>query len=403
MNINIDLTDLHSVINDKFYPYLTNKDRYLVLYGGAGSGKSFFVVQKILIRILVDMERGIVHRFLCVRKTKPAIRKSVFALFQDYISLWNLEPLCNVNKSDMTITFINGSQIICVGCDDPEKLKSVEGITGIWCEEATELTLKDADQLDLRLRALTKSYLQIVYSFNPISKLNWTYNEFFIKEKDNATIVHSTYKDNRFTHKDYPKLLEGYEALQRTIYTLGEWGSLEHSIYSNYKIIEKFPDDVEEIIYGCDFGYNNPTALVKIGVKDQEYYLEELLYRSKMTNADLIVQLKLSGIKEPIYCDSAEPQRIEELRRAGIFAKPAFKGKNSVKDGIDFCKRTKFYLTEDSINLIKEMGGYCYKKDKDDNILEEPVKFMDHALDAFRYGIYTHFKHSVDYRIYTGD
>lgn len=407
MLISIDLTHIRSMINDHFWPFIIDKESSVcVLVGGASSGKSEACAQKILLRIIVGMEKGIRHKFLVLRHTQPSARHSVFSLFQDIIERWNLTQLCSINKTDMSISFINGSQILIGGVDDVAKLKSITGITSIWLEEASELNIEKFRQIIIRMRGDVGTYKQTILSLNPISKLNWVYKTFIEREYPNAIIYNSTYKENRFlTQEDKNKLeqlIDEDENYYR-VYCLGEWCDLGSTIYSNYKIIDKLPDNVDETVFGCDFGYNAESGIVRVCSYDNDYYLDEMLYQTKLTNQDLIDKIKLLDIKEAIYCDSAEPNRIEEMRRAGLFVKPAFKGKNSVKDGIDFCKRSKLYITGRSVNLIKEIGGYCYKKDKDNNTLEEPVKWADHLLDAARYAIYTHFARRIDYKIYTGN
>jgi len=395
MNINIDLSNLKDVVNDSFYPYLSDHSRYLCFFGGGGSGKSKFAAQKILLRILVGMKEGKKHKFLALRKTQPSCRKSVFAEFKKLISEWNLSELVNINKSEMYFEFINGSEILTGGCDDAEKLKSIEGITSVWLEECTELSLADFRQVDLRLRGHTQSYKQIILTFNPISKLLWLYNEFFINEKENAIVHHSTYKDNKFLDTAYIKMLQDLEKQDpryHQIYALGEWGELKGVIYSNYKITNVIPK-FSEVIYALDFGFNDPSTLLRIGYHDNSFYLKELLYHRGLTNSDLIEQLKNKIPKKVrreriIYADAAEPARIEEICRAGFICKPADK---SVKDGIDFCRRNRLYIDSESTNLIKEIQSYKYKEDKEGNSLEEPLKFNDHTCDAFRYGMYTHF------------
>lgn len=402
MEFNIDLSDVKELINPHFYPLLTDKNRYLVLYGGAGSGKSVFIAQKILIRVLVGMNTGIIHKFLCLRKTQPAIRKSVFALFRGLLSEWGLlrDDIVKVNQVEMAFRFVNGSEIVCVGLDDPEKLKSIYGITGVWMEECNEMNIDDFRQVNLRLRGHFNSYKQICVSFNPVSKLLWIYDEFFEHKKINATIHHSTYKDNLFLIKNDPEYveeLERYKEIDRTyynIYTLGEWGSLLESIYSNYDFIDPFPEEVsfKDCAYGLDYGYNSPSACTFVGVKDENYYIKELFYDTKQTHQDLIV--KLGGLiplkhrtSRIIYCDSAEPELIKELNAHGFIAKMSDK---SVKDGINYCKQNKLYLDSNSYHLTKEVPAYSYRKNNDGIVIDEPIKLRDHLCDAFRYAIYTH-------------
>jgi phage terminase large subunit len=155
-------------------------------------------------------------------------------------------------------------------------------------------------------------------------------------------------------------------------------------------MIDVFPTNVDEIVYGVDFGYNNPSVVVKVGVKDgKSIYVHEELYESHLTNQDLINKLKsiVTNRNKIMKCDCEDPARIEELCRAGFNARACMKGKNSVKDGIDNVKMLKVYVTKSSINIEKERRNYKWKTDKDGHVLDEPVKFSDHAMDAIRYAI----------------
>lgn len=386
--IRIDLSALPELTNDIYYPLYKDKSRYLVLYGGAGSGKSVFAAQKILVRILTEQP----HRFLVVRKVARTLRFSVFSLFQDIIAQWNLTPLFKVNKSDMTITCMNGNQILFAGLDDVEKLKSIANITGIWVEEASELEQKDFQQLDLRLRGPTKHYKQIILTFNPISALHWLKKVFFDFKKDNATIVKSTYKDNKFIDPEYVKVLEDLKNQDETyykIYALGEWGVLGNLVFANY-VIEDIPlndESYNAIYYGLDFGYNDPSALIKIGWKDSEIYVLDEIYERHLTNTELIKLCENRVDKKHlIIADSAEPDRIKEFKKAGFRIQGCTKGKDSVKFGIDWLKRRKIHIHPSCVNTIKEIQTYKYKEDKDGNVLDEPVDFNDHAMAALRYG-----------------
>lgn len=378
-------------------PLLNDKSRYLNLWGGAGSGKSYFAVQKMLTRILVGMSRDIKHKFICLRKTGPAARKSVFTLWNKYINEWGCNSVVKTNRSEMTYTFTGGSEVYCMGLDDPEKIKSIEGVTGAWLEEATEMTPDDFKQIDLRIRGKTQSYKQIVLSYNPISKLSWLHKEFHEQDKENTASLHTTYKDNRFLDAEYIRVLESLEAQDTTyhqIYTLGQWGILQNIIYTNWKRCSEWAFNVDDICYGLDFGFNHPTVLVSTEWRDDVPYITEQLYESGLTNNDLIEQLKklIPDKKGVIYADHAEPARIEEISRAGFDIWPADK---SVKDGIDCVKRFDLQIHPESTNIIDELQGYKWKEDKDGNVKDEPVKFRDDAMDAIRYAIYTYMKDRI--------
>jgi len=375
------------VFNDVYIPYLNNRSRYEIFYGGAGSGKSVFVAQRMLVRAM--KEKG--HKTLIVRKVAKTNRHSTFALITGIMRQWNIEQLFKVNKSDMEITCLNGNQIIFTGLDDVEKLKSIANITDIWVEEASEISHDDFKQLDLRLRGKTPYPLQITLTFNPISALLWHKAYFFDNPKDNTVILKTTYQHNRFLDEEYKQVinnLQHEDKMYFNIYGLGEWGVLGNLIYSNWEVISDVPVSYDEIIWGLDFGFNNPSALLKIGIKDGNLYLLEEMYKTGLTNQDLIKELrKRIATFESIYADSAEPARIEEIKRAGFRVYPAQK---DVTDGLDFVKRQRLFIHKDCANVIKEIQGYKYKEDKDGNVIDEPVKFADHLMDAMRYAIYTH-------------
>ena len=413
----IDVTDFESLLNPVYISFLYDQHRYLVMKGGAGAGKSHFACQKILYRTMT--EEG--HRFLIIRKVKDTVTKSVFQLFQDYITKWDLDNEFKINKNSQVITFrSNGNMILFAGIDDPKKLKSIEGITGIWVEEATELYLLDFQELDRRLRGIYHTYMQIILTYNPILKSNWTYKRFFSgltkEEKEDIIILTTTYKDNVFIENDtaYKKLLEGYTGNMRTVFTLGHYGMLENAIYTNWEMIEndEFPDD--EPILGLDFGYINPQALIRtvVDMEEKIIYVDQLSYQTRQLISKLaedMNKMKLNNYR--IIADSEAPEKIKELEnwyfkkerlnkktnKIEIFyeengfpyIEPCNKGKGSVLAGIDYVQQFKMKITKRSVNVKAEVESYQRRKDKEGNILEEPEKGMEHTLDCIRYIMYT--------------
>ena len=377
-----------SVFNDIYLPYLHTDTRYNVFYGGAGSGKSVFVKQKI---IWQSIERP-KSKWLIIRKVGRTLRDSVFAEIISGLQEWKLYGLCKVNKTDMTIDLPNGSSFMFKGLDDPEKIKSIAGITDIWIEEASELTPEDFRQLDLRLRGQWKHQKQIILTYNPISATHWLKKEFHDQKRSDLTLLKTTYKDNKFLDDDYIKTLESLKDKDYTyymIYALGEWGVLGNLVYTNY-IIEDIPQDPSmygSTYTGLDFGFNDPTACLRIGLKDQEVYVFDELYQSGLTNTELIKLLHGFAPKnELITADNAEPARITEIRRAGFTIQPMTKGKDSIVFGVDWLKRRKIHIHPSCINTINEIQSYKYQEDRDGNVLEKPVDFNDHAMASLRYG-----------------
>ena len=409
MHLNIDLTNIKSVMTPHFYPLLTNTNRYQVFKGGAGSSKSHSICQIILFKILRDFNKPYKHRVLVLRKTSPSARRSVFELFKHYISEWGLESICHINNTIMTIQWVNGSQVLISGLDDEAKLKSIEGLTSIWLEECLELSINDFMQCDLRLRGESPLPYIIYLSFNPVSSISWVFNIFFSKSKSNTTIHESTYKDNPWldnVYKEHLEYLINQDENYYRIYCKNEWGSLGNVIYNNWEIVDKYPEVVEEEVWGLDFGYSHPVALIKVGLKKEGLYLQEMLCASGLTNTDLIEQLKtlIHNINILMYADSSLPGNIIEIRRAGFNIRPADKKPHSVKEGLDFCKRKRMFVTKDSVNLIKELQGYAYRTDKATGIvMEEPIKLNDDCCDAFRYAVYSHWGNETNYSIISPD
>ena len=188
----------------------------------------------------------------------------------------------------MEITCLNGNSMIFMGLDDVEKLKSIVGITGVWIEEASELTREDFMQLDLRLRGRTAQYKQIILTFNPISVLNWLKKHFFDVPKEITTVLRTTYKDNRFIDPEYAQVIEDLkdqDYVYYQVYALGEWGILGNLIFTNY-VVEPIPTDdaaYKTVYSGLDFGFNNPSVFLKVGERDRELYVYSELYERKLT------------------------------------------------------------------------------------------------------------------------
>jgi phage terminase large subunit len=405
MRVNIDLTHIKDVVNPAFHWILTDTHRNVVCRGGAGSGKSVSIMMALLWHILKDLDKPNSHRFLVLRKTGPAAKKSVFPLLKHLIDKWGLSPIVDINKTEGTFTFINGSEIMITSLDDPEKIKSLFGVDKIFLEEAMEFTLDDYRQLSLRMRGDNTKTYQLFMAFNPVSALSWIYKEFYTKEKPN-TITHlSTYKDNPHLDAEYIRQLEdliNQDQNYYNVYTLGEFGCVGNVIYNNWTIVDSYPDNVSEEVWGLDFGYTHNMALVRVGITQNGIYLKEEIYEPKLTIPDLIEKIKviINNGNAIVYADSAMPGSITEIARVGFCIRSADKAPHSVKEGIDYCRRQKLFITKDSPGIIKEIQGYAYKVDKVSNMtMEEPIKINDDLMDAMRYAIYTHLGKKKDFQV----
>lgn len=211
-------------VNDAYFELLHDTNRYEILYGGSGSGKSVFASQKVILRTIGEEK----HRFLCIRKVSNTLRSSVYQILIDCIADLGLRNEFEINKTEMRFTHTpTGNEILLAGLDDVERLKSIAGITSIWIEEATEISEADFDQVDLRLRGETANYKQIIISFNPINENHWLKKRFFDTPPANCTVLKTTFKDNLFIDDEYRIVLEQKASVSPNLYRvyyLGEWG-----------------------------------------------------------------------------------------------------------------------------------------------------------------------------------
>jgi phage terminase large subunit len=372
-----------------YHKAFTNQNRYLMLMGGAGSGKSFFAAQKILYRM--KEETG--HRFVVVRKVARTIRNSVYQQLKDVIHFQGWQDEFKFSEGRLEIEHKEtGNTLITTGVDDPEKLKSLAQPTGIWIEEATELSVRDFRQLDLRLRGETETYLQIICTFNPISKKNFIYQQFYAREPLNTFKLLTTHESNNKVGAAFSEMLAEMKELDPEyykIYALAEWGENSNAVIYNYKIINRIPENVTETLYGLDFGYNNPSAMVRVAYYEKDIYLEEVFYRRGLITSALIdlMDRHIDSKSDNIYADSANPDKIDEIKRAGYNIRPAEK---SVFSGIGKVKEYRIHVVQNSVNVLNELDNYMWKADADGNLLDDPIKDNDHACDAIRYAIYSH-------------
>lgn len=372
---------------DELYKAVHGLDKLstLVEVGGAGSSKSHSIAQ-LLIQLITEF-KGL--RIGVGRKVFPSHRVSGMALFIELLRAYGIYDERNHNKGEFTYEH-NSNWVwffsLGEGESGQEKIKSAN-LNIVWLEEATEFSLTDYRQLTLRLRHPTPPGLKnfIILSLNPIDEGHWIKQELINKE--GVILLKSTYRDNPFIENDYKVRLENLaneDMNYYRVYVLGEWGKLENVIYRNWDTVDSSPKPVHWA-YGLDFGFNNPSALIKVMMAENGIWMEEKIYKSSLTISDIIENLSHLERAE-IYCDPSSKQTVEEIKKAGY---QAFEAEKEVKHGIDLCRRQRLHCLKDSVNLIKEMSGYQWKVDKTTSLVtDEPVKFNDHAMDAFRYALY---------------
>ena len=393
--------DIKMRFNPIFKPVHQSRQRYIIMKGSAGSGKSVDTAQSYILRLMDDKGRNL----LCVRKSEVTNRDSTFAELVGAINRNGLAPYWKATMSPLQlICRANGNSIIFRGMNDErqrEKLKSITfpkgKLTDVWLEEMTELTKDDVEIIDDRLRGDLPDglFYQIKGTFNPVSKTHWIKRDFFDIRSPDVLTHHSTYLDNRFIDAAYHRRMlrrkeldpEGYR-----IYGLGEWGEIGGLILTNY-IIEEFdraPERFDNMVNAQDFGFNHANCIGEVGFKDGELYVCREIYEYEKDTEELIRLANKKGIRKkiPMYCDSAEPDRIQMWKKAGYKARAVKKEPGSVHAQIDCLKQRKIHIHPSCVHTIKEIQQWKWKKDERTNTyLDEPVPFFDDAMAMLRYAI----------------
>lgn len=386
------------IINDAYLPLFDDDNRFNILVGGSGSGKSVFVVDRYLYRLC--NRKG--YNVLVTRKTGRTNRFSTFALFKQRIQALNLGNYFKINETEMHITcLINKNMVVFFGLDDTEKVKSFTFPSGIlisiWMEEANETFRGDYIQLNLRLRGSNAPWpFQLVQTLNPVSHDLYQKAEFFDKKKDNATTLITTYLDNAFCDEEYKRELEELketDPILYDIYAKGKWGQVGELAFPRvvFEPCRYKKEDFDIVVFGQDFGFQHYDAIEGIGIKDDELWsYKELYVRQKMD--DEIIELnEENGILDKLQlctCDSAEPKAASVWRTYGYNVVPSVKGPKSVENQYRFLRNHVWHIDEMACpGLASEVRGACYLKKPDGSPTEEVFSIHNDALAAARYAI----------------
>lgn len=393
--------------NPGFREVNRSKKRYLVEKGSAGSGKSVDAGQEYILRMMNDKGRNLV----AMRKSDITNRDSTFAELTGAIYRMfgdKADHYWKISSSPLQLVCRhNGNKIIFRGMNDDkqrEKLKSITFSTGkltdVWLEEATEFTQADFEIIDDRLRGELPDgqFYQIRMTFNPVNKNHWIKKVFFDIPDDNVLTHHSTYLQNRFIDDAYRARMERRKKVDPEgyrIYGLGEWGEIGGLILHNWEVqeVSQNLNDYDDIAIGQDFGYNHANAILLLGYKDDNIYILDEIYVHEKSTSEIVQEAIRHAIptNKQMWCDSAEPDKIEEWKKAGFYrAKGVNKGgsKGSVNAQIDWLKQRYIFVHPHCVNTIKEMQQWKWRKDeKSGEYLDEPVPIFDDAMAALRYGV----------------
>lgn len=388
-----------NVFNRNIFEILTNYDNFTeVHYGGGSSGKSHGVIQKVVLKALQDWKYP--RRILWLRKVQSTIKDSLFEDVKYCLINFGIWDMCLWNKTDNKVELPNGAVFLFKGLDNPEKIKSIKGISDIVMEEASEFTLNDYTQLTLRLRERKHMNKQIFLMFNPVSKLNWVYKYFFEhgEPMENVMIRQSSYRDNKFLDemtRQNLELLANRNPAYYKIYALGEFATLDKLVFPKYE--KRIISDKEvghlPSYFGLDFGYvNDPSAFIHVKIDNNNkklYVISEYVKKGMLNNEIAQVINDLGYSKEKITADSAEQKSIMEIKTNGIDRiVSAMKGKDSVMAGIQFVSQFDIVIDERCYKTIEEFDNYTWKKDKNTGeYYNEPVDTYNHCIDALRYAV----------------
>lgn len=380
-------TDIRKGVTPVYYANLnairSGKWRKIANEGSTRSSKTYSVVQA-LISVAKEEKTSI----SIVSPSLPHLKKGAQRDFLNIMNDWMLFDEEQFNRTDQIYTFPQGGYIEFFGAEDSKKVRG-PGRKILYVNELNLLHKATYTQMAIRTEDL------IIFDYNPIDEFSYVYE---LADSSDCKLIHSTYLNNKANLSpgqiaEIESLKDADENLWK-VFGLGLRGTSSETIYTHWKIVDEMPNRGEKV-NGQDFGYNVPSALLDIEFYEGGLYWDELIYEPKLTTNDLIERYKDIGQpkNKPIYCDNAEPKTIEEINRAGFNALPADK---DVTEGIRKVKSMPLYITRRSVNTLKEIRSYKWRKDKDDRVLDEPVKFNDHAMDAGRYGTFTHLTKPVE-------
>lgn len=397
------------LVNETFKQFISTWDKkFFFAVGGYGSGKSYHVGLKIIIKCLQEK-----RKVLVVREVYATLKDSCYSLLIEILEELEIEEYYIATTSPLRIKFINGSEIMFRGCDKPEKLKSLNGVSICWLEEPTEIKYAAFKELLGRLR-MSNISLHFLMSLNPVSKSSWVYKHFIDRKKideielynkkviidDDTFFHHSTVDDNKFVSKDYVEQLDElstYDVDLHRIARLGHFGELGEKVFNNVIKMSKIEieskinsiyrsDNIER--YGMDFGFvTSYNAIVKCNVdhKNKILYISYEYYKKGMTDDQTANEIQhLKNVR--IIAESAEPKAIKYYNQQGFNFRAVKKGK--VIDGIKKLKRFKqIIISEECPNCYREFKELAYKKNKNDDIIEDEYNLDCHSVDSVRYSL----------------
>jgi len=388
----VDFSNLPKHITKAFH-FLYNGNipdhiRYVILMGGRGSGKSRNLPPKPIKNTFKPSKKA---NILVVQKTFASIKDASYENIVQSIERLGLTNCFTITKSPMQIVNnLTGAKFLFRGLDNPEKLKSIEGVGTVIIEEADLLTERDFEILDLSIRGADD--IKIYLLFNPCAPTTFIKKEFIDKERDDTYIHHSTYLDNPYLGKSFYAKMERLKVENPKMYEidgLGNFGVVEGLIYSNFAI-EAFDEDaiIDKPTFGLDWGWVHPATVIKTQLRDNTLYVVDEICESYLENDKLWGKIKAKGWdNELLNADCAEPKSIATFAGYGAKIRGTNKKSATVVEQIKIMQGFKIVVHPRCKNVIKELYSYKWKVDKNGDSIEKPVDVGDDCLDAMRYSI----------------
>lgn len=375
----IQTTDIYEMLEN-------NMDKRLLLFqGSARSGKTYNILIWLVIHLLQSPNKTL----SIVRKTLPALKGSVLRDLKEILETLEIYNPTDWKKQEGYYTLPNGSVIEFFSTDEEQKLRGRKRDI-LFINEGNELNRDEYVQLAIRTTE------KIIIDYNPSDLYSFIYD---LIEEEDVFFHKSTYLENPFLTDEIIKEIESLKDKDDNlwrVFGLGERGVATNSVFSKYNVVEEIPDG-GEVFRSLDFGFNDPTAFIEVRKIDDSIYLKELIYARGLTSTDISYKIKGLGIEltDDIWCDSARPEIIEDLKRERINAKSV--KKNTILHGIQLIKSHKVYIHKDSVNLLDEFQNYKWKTNKDGQILDVPEDKNNHGIDSVRYALEMSHKPKAEY------
>jgi phage terminase large subunit len=359
---------------------LISKKRIVINQGGTSSSKTYSILQVLLTYLIYNPDPVLIS---VVSETLPHLRRGAMRDFLKMLIEYGIYNEKFHNKSDNTYT-IGKNVIEFFSADNPAKIRGARRDI-LYINECNNVPWEVFDQLEVRTK------LRVFLDYNPVSEF-WVNEQLIGKSHvsfHKSTFIHNLYLDPRIKASILTR--KAGDPNWWKVYGEGEMGTKEGVIYTNWFQSTFFPTEVDSVWYGLDFGFtNDPSALIKTCVQGGELWVQEMFYETGMTNKDISLRMEQAGLKKNedfIIADSAEPKSIYELRQNGWLIKGVTKGADSVNQGIQLVRQYKLNVTQDSVNMIKELRNYKWEQDKmTGKPINVPIDAFNHALDALRYG-----------------